>query len=145
MGLKLKNCPQCGKLFAVKGGHKLCYVCRTGEENDFQKVKEYLWENPNATIELVHEETGVSRERIIKFIREDRLIAEGLHLDFFLECERCGQLIDHGRFCKTCQGELISGFKPATSNRSKKEQDEKKTTDSYNKMHLFDRINRRNR
>ncbi|MTI59255.1 MAG: flagellar protein [Firmicutes bacterium] len=143
MGLNLKNCPRCGKLFAKKGDSDLCPICADGEEEDFQKVKEFLWDNPNATIEVVHEKTGVSRERIIHFIREDRLIAEGLDVELLIECERCGELISHGRFCEKCQQELVSGFRTGKKTKRKKEPDQNDTENT--RMYLFDRINRKNK
>lgn len=142
MGLNLKNCPRCGKLFAKTTASDLCSVCADGEEEDFQKIKKFLWENPKATIEVVHEKTGVSRERIIKFIREDRLIAEGLDLDFLIECERCGEFISHGRFCEKCQQELIAGF---SSGKTKVKKKEDKNDTENTRMYLFDRINRKSR
>ena len=108
--MKLRNCIKCGKLFAPQAKEKVCPVCREKEENEFKKVKEYLWDNPKATIEEVHEETGVDRDTIIKFVKEDRLIAEGIEIDWDMECERCGEPISHGRFCASCQKELIDGL-----------------------------------
>lgn len=135
--MSLKNCPRCGRLFAADG-NKLCPVCREEEENDFEQVKDYLWDNPNSTIEEVHEETGVERDTIIKFIKEDRLLAEGLDIDFELECERCGAPITHGRFCDKCQQELAEGFSPG-----KGKSDRKKKKKAREKMYLKDRINKR--
>ncbi len=108
--MNLKNCTKCGKLFAPQAKEKVCPVCRKEEENEFKKVKEYLWDNPKATIEEVHEETGVERDTIVKFVKEDRLIAEGIEIDWDMECERCGKPISHGRFCESCQNELLSGL-----------------------------------
>ncbi len=145
--MNLKNCPQCGKLFAADGSHKICPVCRRDEEGDFNKVKEYLWDNPHATIEEVHEDTGVERETIIKFVREDRLIAEGIELDLILECERCGAAISHGRFCENCQQELIDGFNPDLKRKDKKKEKEKRDPEEESKGQMFmaDRIKRNKR
>ncbi|HHU93059.1 MAG TPA: flagellar protein [Halanaerobiaceae bacterium] len=139
MSLDLRNCPNCGRLFAKKPGVDLCPVCLDTEEEDFQKVKSFLWDYPNSTIEVVHEKTGVSRERIIKFIRDDRLIAEGLTLDYTIECERCGTLIPSGRFCKKCQDELVKGLSP-DKDRSQQVSNKR---DEKSRMHLYDRIHKR--
>ncbi|MFW6238873.1 MAG: TIGR03826 family flagellar region protein [Halanaerobiales bacterium] len=143
---EIKNCPKCGKLFSYDGVNKLCEVCRQEEETDFQKVKTYLWDNPNATIEEVHEKTGVKRERIIKFIREDRLIAEGLEITFDLECERCGTPIQSGRFCERCKKELVDGFS-GDEKENKKSKKKKKDTEikQTGEMYTRDRIRRRKR
>ncbi len=139
MSLDLRNCPNCGRLFAKKPGVDLCPVCIDDEEVDFQKVKNFLWDNPNSTIELVHEKTGVSRERIIKFIRDDRIIAEGLTLDYLLECERCGKPIPSGRFCQKCQEELVKGLSPDRG----RQQEVTEKGNEKSRMYLYDRINKR--
>lgn len=120
--MDLRNCPQCGKLYAFDGHHKLCSVCRDSEEDDFKMVKEYLWDHPHATIEQVHAATEVERELIIKFIRDGRLMSEGIDFDFMVECERCGTPIYEGRFCAKCQQDLINGF----SKEEKKEESKAK-------------------
>jgi flagellar operon protein (TIGR03826 family) len=140
MKMDLRNCPQCGKLFAYTGSNKLCPVCRQTEEDDYKKVRDYLWDHPGATIEMVHEETGVERELIIKFIKEERLIAEGITIDFELECERCGTPIKQGRFCKKCQAELVKGFKEGTSKKSQKSNRKKRVED---RMYIADRIKKK--
>jgi len=140
----LKNCKKCGSLFSPDHGENICQVCRNEEEEKYQKVKEYLWDFPNATVEEVHEETGVEKELIIKFVKEGRLLADGLNVDLLLECERCGTQIESGRFCQSCKDELVSGL--SESDRSKKKKKEKKDKSSGGKdqkMYTEDRIKRR--
>ena len=141
--MNLKNCPQCGKLFASEHGEKLCPVCLEDEESDFQKVKEFLWDNPKATIEEVHKETGVERDLIIKFIRDDRLIAEGIDIDIVIECERYGKAIAHGRFCKSCQEELIDGLSPTKKKKKKDNQEKKKRKSVKDEMFIKERIKKK--
>lgn len=138
--MDLRNCPKCGKLFAYNGSNKLCPVCRDTEEEKYQKVKDYLWDHPHATIEQVHEETGVERELIIKFVRDGRLISEGLDLDFMIDCERCGTPIVSGRFCAKCQKELISGF---NSKEEVEEDDGEKSKKIRNQMFIAERIKKK--
>lgn len=139
--MKLRNCIKCGKLFAPKTGEKICPVCRQEEESDFEKVKDFLWDNPKATIEKVHEETGVERDTIMKFVKEDRLIAEGIDVDWDHECERCGKAISHGRFCASCQRELINGLGGGSSAEEEKDDKAKKQDIKYRgKMYTSERI-----
>ena len=133
--MKLKNCVKCGKLFAPQTGEKVCPVCRQEEESEFQKVKEYLWDNPKASIEKVHEDTGVPRDTIMKFVKDERLIAEGIEVDWEHECERCGKPISHGRFCVSCQRELIDKFSDDPSKKKKDKKGPKKE-----KMYTADRF-----
>ncbi len=139
--MELSNCKKCGKLFSPKVSEEVCPVCRDEEEEKFQKVKDYLWDHPKATVEEVHEETGVEEELIIKFVKDGRLIAEGLDLEnIVLECERCGTAIANGRFCSSCKDELVDGF---TGETEDKKEDTKPEKDGSKTMHLKDRINRR--
>ena len=140
--MELRNCEKCGQLFTYDGIHKLCPNCREEEEDKFKKVKDYLWENPNSTINKVSEETGVDREIIVKFVKEDRLASEGLEIETEeLKCERCGASISHGTLCDKCRKELINGF----SSKSKKES-KKKKKDSKDDMFIKNRIrNRKNK
>ncbi len=142
--MDLRNCPHCGKLFAYDGSYKLCNVCRNDEEEDFQKVKNYLWDNPNATIEEVHIETDVKREMIIKFVHDGRLLADGINFNFMLECDRCGKSIVSGKYCSKCQQDLINGFSK-TAKRSKENDKEKKNDKTIkDRMFTTERIKKRN-
>ncbi len=138
--MELKNCKKCGKLFSPKTNEKVCPVCREEEEEKFKKVKEYLWDHPKASVEEVHEATGVEEELIIKFVKEDRLIAEGIDVDMLLECERCGTQIKSGRFCQSCKQELVSGLSGDDDKKQDKKQEKKKKDQ---KMYTKDRINKR--
>lgn len=137
--MNLKNCPHCGKVFADNSSHKICPTCRQQEEENFMKVKEYLWDNPGATIDEVSQETGVERELIVKFVKEDRLSAEGIDFDFSLECERCGISITHGHYCKKCQQKLVEGF--SGSDQKQKQQGKQQKKES-GRMYLEHRIRR---
>lgn len=102
--MDIRNCIRCGKIYKYDG-FKICPSCRRLDEEDFQKVKDYLYEYPGANISEVHEGTGVDVDKIIEFLREGRLeIAGGGNL--ILECESCGVSINTGRFCNKCAAEL---------------------------------------
>jgi len=113
--LNVRNCKECGKIFQYDGISKLCYECRKKDDENYKVVKEYLYENPKATIIQVSEATGVSEEKILRYLREGRLEITGDHPGFVLDCERCGKAIRTGRFCSECAGlierEMKEGFK----------------------------------
>jgi len=81
------------------------------EEIEFKKVKEYVYDNPGATISETSQETGVSVEKIIRFLREERLEIKSEESNMVLECERCGVPIKSGRYCERCKRELNAGFR----------------------------------
>ncbi|MFW5999007.1 MAG: TIGR03826 family flagellar region protein [Halanaerobiaceae bacterium] len=140
--MALRNCADCGRLFADDGVHKLCDRCRQDEEAEFKKVKEYLWDHPNAGVNKVSEETEVDKELIIKFVKENRIIADGFDLEGQLHCERCGTSISSGRYCEECRQKLVNGFSSSKKkNRQNKEIKEKRK--GSREMHIKDRINQR--
>ncbi|HOJ78124.1 MAG TPA: MerR family transcriptional regulator [Bacillota bacterium] len=112
--MDVRNCKRCGKVFQYRG-HNICYNCITQEEEDFQKVREYIQKHPNSTTVEVSEATEVSIKTITRFLREGRLDCEGFDTsDLGLQCEKCGKEISSGRYCDECINELQSGFKEAS-------------------------------
>ena len=70
---EIKNCRSCGKIFTYMGGQLLCRKCRDIEEEQFKQVKEYLYENPGATITEVAMQLEISVKKIKQYLREGRL------------------------------------------------------------------------
>lgn len=136
--MSIRNCKRCGKIYQYDGVHKICNNCRIQLEKDFEKVKEFLKENPNSSINIVSEETGVEKKTIIEFIKNDRLIAEDLEIDVTLKCQRCGTEIKHGKYCDKC----ISDMKDEIESATKKKEKPNKRKNGRENMHVSDRINR---
>lgn len=111
----VRNCRKCGKIFNYMGGAPICPACREKEEEDFQRVKKYLYENPGASLTQVSTELEISVEMIKRFLREGRLEIANDEGNLVLECENCGRSIKTGRFCPDCERNLASGFKSAAS------------------------------
>ena len=113
--MQLKNCRWCGKVFAHPVD-VVCPDCRQQEEEEFETVYQYLKKRRNATIDEVHEETGVDKRRIVKFIRQGRLMSDsGKPFDIFVNCESCGDPIREGRYCNRCTKTLqeeVEGLDP---------------------------------
>ena len=68
----IRNCENCGKVHNFPA--KLCQECLQEKMKLYKKVKNYLWEHPNSTVDEVHAGTGVKKEKILQFVREDRFI-----------------------------------------------------------------------
>lgn len=106
--MELKNCPECGKLF-VHTERNLCPECVRREDDDFERVRRFLRDEPQATIERVSRMTGVSEPVILRLLRHGRLtLPEGSPIA--LRCERCEAPIDAGRLCKACRKELAEAL-----------------------------------
>ncbi len=99
MAVELRNCPRCGSLFAYSGKN-LCPNCLTEDEKEYDSLRAFLKDNPRASLEETSEATGVKTEKILKFLREGRIVAAQEAL--WLTCERCGKPIIAGRFCPEC-------------------------------------------
>lgn len=110
---ELRNCRRCGRIFNYLSGSPICTSCKEDDENDFKRVKQYLYENPKATISEVASELDISIEKIKKFLREERLEIVGNGGITGLECEKCGTFIKTGRFCDDCNKDLALGFSNA--------------------------------
>lgn len=107
---EIRNCPRCGKIFSYTG-RPICNRCIETEENEFKIVKEYIYDHPGATIPEVSQETEVSVEKIMRFLREERLEIKSENSNLVLECERCGRAISSGRFCENCKGQISKDFR----------------------------------
>lgn len=107
---EIRNCPRCGKIFTYVG-RAICNRCIETEENEFKIVKEFVYDNPGATISEVSQETGVSVDKIMRFLREERLEIKSENSNLILECERCGRAINTGRFCENCKADINKEFK----------------------------------
>lgn len=107
----VRNCRKCGRLFNYIGGMPICPVCKEKEEEVFKRVKEYLYQNPGATMSEVSQALDVSVEQIKNFLKEGRLEIVGDNPNMVLECEICGKSIKTGRYCNECSKTLSKELK----------------------------------
>ncbi len=116
MGANIRNCSRCGSIY-VYDGFDICLKCRRKDEDDFQRVKKYIDENPGANTNEISEETEVEASKIIEFLRQGRLeITDDSNI--LLDCERCGKPIKSGRFCKKCIVEMQREMKKSIGKAS---------------------------
>lgn len=104
----VSNCARCGRIFNYVAGQRICESCRKELEKDFQKVKDYIRNNPNKGIREVSDECEVSEKQIKNWVREERLeFSKGAGV---LNCETCGAPISTGRFCDKCKAQMTGNF-----------------------------------
>lgn len=132
--MDIRNCTRCGKIYQYDG-FKICPTCRREDEEDFLKVREYLYDYPGANLQEVHEATGVATSKIIEFLRQGRLeVAEESNL--ILQCEKCGTSIKTGRYCDKCALELKRELSSAINRPGvpiKREKERFRVVDRYKK------------
>ena len=98
--MSFANCAKCGKLFQ-KMLHPVCDKCIQDEEKMFDQIKIYIDENPGASLPEISEATGASAKKLLKYLREGRLMPTG-GMGLLLDCESCGKKIGYGRYCEPC-------------------------------------------
>jgi methionyl-tRNA synthetase len=114
-------------MFNYVAGPPICDSCRKALEDDFQRVKQYIEENPRASLKQISEECKVTTKQIQQWIREERLMFSK-DSPIQLVCEKCGELITTGRFCAKCKNSMANNLnntfakpKPALQQPVKKE------------------------
>ncbi len=107
--MNLRNCSRCGKMFNYIGGAPICEACKKALEEDFQRVKAYIQDNPSADLKQIAEDNGVTTKQIQQWVREERLMfAENSPLQ--LQCEKCGARILTGRYCDKCKTNMADNL-----------------------------------
>ncbi|MCR5099062.1 MAG: flagellar protein [Lachnospiraceae bacterium] len=128
--MDVRNCRNCGRMFNYLGGPAICPICRDLAEKDFEKVRDYIRENPHANIQQISDDCEVTVQQINQWVREERL-EFSKDSPIMLECENCGDPIRTGRYCEKCKNSmannLTSAFKkpeaPALEPRKQHESD----------------------
>jgi flagellar operon protein (TIGR03826 family) len=121
--MELINCPNCNAIFVKNQFRDICPKCWKKEEEDFQTINQFMRkrENRAATIEQVVEQTGVSEELILKFIKKGRLqLTNFPNLGY--PCDKCGRIIRTGKLCENCAGELREGLKTFQAEEKRKQE-----------------------
>lgn len=105
---KVRQCRQCGRIFASMGSDT-CPACTEQMDENFRKVKNFLYDHPEANVVEISEGTDVPEKVVLHFLKEGRLSVD--ETTYALECERCGTPISTGRYCKKCQSMFQSAFR----------------------------------
>ncbi|MBM3266027.1 MAG: hypothetical protein FJZ01_00125 [Candidatus Sericytochromatia bacterium] len=106
--MALSNCPRCGKTFNKLPNVKICRDCQDIEDAQFEKVYQFLRDNPKTQVSVISEQTQVKESLILEWFRTGRLMTG--NSDVRWTCEKCGAEIDRGRLCKRCAGAVMGGI-----------------------------------
>ncbi|NLN64332.1 MAG: flagellar operon protein YvyF [Clostridiaceae bacterium] len=102
---EIKYCRDCRRIFQYTSGPVLCAVCRRIDEEEYDKVRTFLRDFPGANMKEVSDNTGVSPNKISRWLKEERLEVSA-ESPIALNCESCGIRIRSGRFCVDCSRNL---------------------------------------
>ncbi|MBQ1597812.1 MAG: flagellar protein [Lachnospiraceae bacterium] len=107
--MEVRNCRKCGRMFNYLGGPPICAACRKDAEMLFQKVRDYIRDNPKASISQICEDCGCTNTQLRQWIREERL-EFSRDSDITMKCENCGASIRTGRFCDKCKNSMADSL-----------------------------------
>ncbi|MBR5913847.1 MAG: hypothetical protein IKZ58_05755 [Selenomonadaceae bacterium] len=105
---KLAYCQKCGKLFTSLHGENLCPPCNAEDRAAKEKIKDYMRENPKASLKEAADATGApsgSVRRLTMEIMSAKLNANK-NIDSVHPCANCGTMIKTGTYCPACAVEL---------------------------------------
>lgn len=116
----LANCSNCGKLINSVVPNALCPECAQEREQDYQAIKDYLVHRPNARVDEVVRETGISFHLVREFWEGGRLKGDQGSTGGQRACNSCGAPISAGSYCGSCSAALTrtSGKRPADYGQS---------------------------
>lgn len=146
--MQIHNCRRCGRVFPY-AGIDTCTDCLDAEDDEFERVRAYLSENPGAQIDEASDATGVPRADILHFLRQGRIESQGVDT---LNCQQCGTPIHTGRYCSSCTNKLMMSLqsvsgqpRPAVPPRPVEEEGNKapSRSNSSPRVYLSDHLRRR--
>lgn len=135
--MDVRNCKNCGRLFNYLSGPSICPVCRSNADKKFVQVKEYIRDNPGATMQMVADDNDVSVQQIRQWVREERLEFSA-DSPVGIECESCGATIRTGRFCENCKGRMRNDLSGAIRKPPKAAPEVKKKKSERDKMRFLE-------
>ena len=80
------------------------------------QVKQYIEENPAASLKQISEDNEVTTKQIQQWIREERLMFSK-DSPIQLLCEKCGEPITTGRFCAKCKTSMANTLKDTVAQK----------------------------
>ena len=105
---KLAYCEKCGKLFSSLHGETLCPTCDAADRAAKDKIKEYLRDNPKATLKEAAAATGAPADSVKRLSMEviSAKLNSNKKIDSVHPCANCGTMIKTGTYCPACAAEL---------------------------------------
>lgn len=102
------------------------------------KTREYLRNNPRASLAQIAEENDTTIQQLKQWVREERLVFTD-DSPVALECENCGALIRTGRYCKNCKGNLANNMQKAIHKPEPQVEKVKKPIREKERMRFLDK------
>ncbi|MBQ9625470.1 MAG: MerR family transcriptional regulator [Clostridia bacterium] len=117
MGLDVRKCRECGRLFQ-NNGRDLCMECADKLDKWFVEIRDYIDENPSARIYEIAEALEIPEKTILGFIKEGRIELR----EAVLRCTNCGKPIVRGTLCIDCHDKISGSIGDAVKKRDEAEE-----------------------
>lgn len=111
--MAIKKCKGCGSIF--DGITPYCSRCMQEIDYRYKNVRDYLYENPDETVDQVSEATGTPKWMIVYYLRDGRLNVKDA--SGYIRCEQCGKPLTTGRYCPDCMVKIEKKMQGATIKR----------------------------
>lgn len=113
--MSVRKCMLCSTLYEFRG-IPYCPDCSIEVDKAFTKIRDYVYEHPNASTREIIEETEVKDTVVNYLIKEGRLKA--IARNAFSGCQRCGKPAN-GAYCPECEKRLAGalGITPSVAPR----------------------------
>ncbi len=135
--MDVRQCKTCNRLFQYMG-KPYCPECMDEMDRMFIKVRDYLYDHPDADIPEISKKTEVKEKVILDFLKDERLSLQ--NASGMLICEQCGKPIESGKMCREWKEHLSRAFaRMVETPKQKKEQLRRSDLESKrkgSKMHL---------
>lgn len=104
--MPLAECPRCKKVYNKTLASNVCPKCELNEEEDYEKVRKSLSDNPNQSAEEVAEECEVELETVLRLLDSGRIVTVQANTD--IRCGRCGApaISMSKKLCEACLQKL---------------------------------------
>jgi ribosomal protein L37E len=106
--MPLASCPRCSKTFMKEKDRVVCEKCVDAEEADYERVQNYVSQNPDCSPAQVAEGTGIRFEVVMRVVGAGRVAQ--VDRSEAVRCGRCGApaISLAKKLCETCLAELNS-------------------------------------
>lgn len=109
--MPIANCKRCGRIYN-RVRRDICPNCIEEEDQLYLKVREFLRENRDASLEEVVKATEIPMQTLIQMIQDGRIMLRD-NPNMAYPCERCGSLTQSGRYCMKCTKEIANSLSQA--------------------------------
>lgn len=74
---RLQNCIKCGRLM-LSNDHTLCPQCNNEEIDQFKKIRDFLYQYPNASLLEISQSTEIPLQKVLAYLRQGGITVANL-------------------------------------------------------------------